>query len=116
MPSRADNSSAVLTTQQQLEPASNLTERNYQPSLADEARDWYYGTEELLDALPRVWTRSLLYLILGFAGIILPWSMLSKVDETGSARGRIEPKGSAQRLDAAVPGNITSVKSTSTPK
>ncbi|BAY33202.1 HlyD family secretion protein [Nostoc carneum NIES-2107] len=110
MPSRFENSSAILTTQQQLEPASNLTERNYQPSLADEARDWYYGTEELLDALPRIWTRSLLYLILGFAGIVLPWSMLSKVDETGAARGRIEPKGSAQRLDASVPGNITSVK------
>ncbi|BAY08134.1 HlyD family efflux transporter periplasmic adaptor subunit [Calothrix sp. NIES-2098] len=112
MPNRSDNALAFLTTpqQQQLESASDLTERNYQPKLEDEATDWYYGTEELLDALPRVWTRSLLYLILGFAGIVLPWSMLSKVDETGIARGRIEPKGSAQRLDAAVPGNITSVK------
>lgn len=109
MPNQSYNSS-VLTRPQQLESASNSPE-NYEQTLAENnATDWFYGTEELLDALPRVWTRSLLYLILGFTGIALPWSMLSKVDETGSARGRIEPKGSAQRLDAAVPGNIIAVK------
>lgn len=112
MPNNSENALAVITTPQQqpLESASNFRE-NYEHNLPEnDTRDWFYGTEELLDALPRVWTRSLLYLILGFAGIILPWSMLAKVDETGTARGRIEPKGSAQRLDAAVPGNITSVK------
>ena len=53
--------------------------------------DWSYVTKELLDALPQRWTRGLLYLILLFVGVALPWSMLSKVDETGIARGRLEP-------------------------
>jgi hemolysin D len=72
--------------------------------------DWSYGTQELLDGLPKVWTRSLLYMLMGFAVILLPWAMLSKVDETGSAKGRIEPKGSTDRIDSQVSGNVTAVK------
>lgn len=71
--------------------------------------DWSPLTQELIDTLPRVWTRGLLYLLVIFAAIILPWAMLSKVDETGSARGRLEPKGATQRLDAPVPGTVTKV-------
>ncbi|BAZ26358.1 HlyD family secretion protein [Kalymmatonema gypsitolerans NIES-4073] len=75
-----------------------------------EENDWFFGTEELLDALPKVWTRSLLYVLIAFAAIILPWAMLSKVDETGSARGRIEPKGATQKLDSPVGGGVTVVR------
>jgi HlyD family secretion protein len=32
-------------------------------------------------------------LLIAFVAIALPWGMLSKVDETGSARGRLEPQG-----------------------
>jgi HlyD family secretion protein len=49
------------------------------------------------------------YLLVVFAAIVLPWAMLSKVDETGNARGRLEPKGATQRLDAPVPGTVTKV-------
>ncbi|MEH2438569.1 MAG: HlyD family efflux transporter periplasmic adaptor subunit [Nostoc sp.] len=76
----------------------------------NKAQDWHYGTEELLDALPRLWTRSLLYVLFGFIAIALPWSMLSKVDETGNARGRIEPKGATQKLDTPASGSITFVR------
>lgn len=72
-------------------------------------RDWSYATQELLDALPRVWTRGLLYLLVVFAAIILPWATLSKVDETGSARGRLEPKGKTIRLDAPVAGKVAAI-------
>jgi hemolysin D len=75
-----------------------------------EAKDWFYGTEELLDALPRLWARSVLYVMLGFAVIVLPWSMLSRVDETGSARGRMEPKGATQKLDSLSGGSVTAVR------
>jgi HlyD family secretion protein len=71
--------------------------------------DWSPLTQELIDTLPRVWTRGLLYFLVIFAVIVLPWSMLSKVDETGSARGRLEPKGTTQRLDAPVSGTVTKV-------
>ncbi|MBE9033564.1 HlyD family efflux transporter periplasmic adaptor subunit [aff. Roholtiella sp. LEGE 12411] len=74
-----------------------------------QSNDWFYGTEELLDALPKAWTRSMLYLLISFAAIVLPWSMLSKVDETGNARGRMEPNGATQRLDSPVTGSVTTV-------
>ncbi|GAA6619435.1 HlyD family type I secretion periplasmic adaptor subunit [Scytonema sp. NUACC26] len=76
----------------------------------EDANDWFYVTEELLDAVPKRWTRSLLYMLVVFSAIALPWVMFSKVDETGSARGRIEPLGAAQRLDTQVSGSVTAVK------
>ncbi len=73
------------------------------------ANDWFYGTEELLDALPRAWTRSLLYFLIIFIGLVLPWSMLSKIDETGAARGKLQPKGTTQRLDSQASGAVINV-------
>jgi hemolysin D len=74
------------------------------------ADDWSPWTQEVIDTLPRVWTRGLLYLLVVFAGIVLPWSMLSKVDETGSARGRLEPKGQTIDLDAPVGGTVAAIQ------
>ena len=87
---------------------NNPVEENH--AVAANSHNWYYGTEELLDALPTRWTRSLLYFLVIFSAIVLPWTMLSQVDETGNARGRIEPLGETQRLDTPVGGNIIAVK------
>ena len=72
--------------------------------------EWSSLTKDLIDTLPRVWSRGLLYFLVVFAGIILPWSMLFKVDETGSSRGRLEPKGSIQKLDTVASGTVSAVK------
>jgi len=64
----------------------------------------------LIDTLPQVWTRGLLYLLVVVAGIVLPWAMLCKVDETGSARGRLEPLGFTMKLDAPVAGTVSAIK------
>ncbi|MEM8780366.1 MAG: HlyD family efflux transporter periplasmic adaptor subunit, partial [Cyanobacteria bacterium P01_G01_bin.49] len=72
--------------------------------------DWSSQTKELMDHLPRVWTRGLLYFLVIFAAIALPWSMLSKVDETGTARGRLEPSGKTFILDAPVAGTVAAIK------
>jgi hemolysin D len=71
--------------------------------------DWTGSTKELLDTLPQVWTRGLLYVVLIFTAIVLPWSMLSQVDITGVARGRLEPKGKTIRLDAQVSGTVAAI-------
>ncbi|WP_084554925.1 HlyD family efflux transporter periplasmic adaptor subunit [[Phormidium ambiguum] IAM M-71] len=71
--------------------------------------DWSSLTKELIDTLPRVWTRGLLYFLILFAGIVLPWATLSKVDETGSARGRLEPQGQVFKVDAPVIGTVAKV-------
>ncbi|PAX55879.1 HlyD family efflux transporter periplasmic adaptor subunit [Brunnivagina elsteri] len=100
--------------------SSDRTQPYHQASVAKEIQqplerveseqDLFPGTEELLDALPKVWTRGLLYTLLGFLLLALPWSVYAKIDETGSARGRIEPKGATQKLDTEVGGTVTAVK------
>lgn len=71
--------------------------------------DWSSLTQELLDTLPRLWTRGLLYFLVLFLAIALPWAMFSKVDETGTARGRLEPKGRTIKLDAPVTETVAAV-------
>jgi hemolysin D len=71
---------------------------------------WSDSTQELLDSLPKVWIRGILYLLVAFTAIALPWAMFSQVDETGVARGRLEPKGATIRLDAQTAGTVTDVR------
>jgi HlyD family secretion protein len=77
------------------------------PSASD---DWSFLTKESIDTLPRIWTRGLLYFLVVFVAIALPWAMLAKVDETGNARGRLEPKGQTFKLDAPVVGTVADIK------
>ncbi|MEA5603414.1 HlyD family efflux transporter periplasmic adaptor subunit [Nostoc sp. UHCC 0252] len=72
--------------------------------------DWSEITKESLDSFPQVWTRGLLYFLVVFVSIILPWAMLSKVDETGTARGKTEPKEKTVKLDAAVDGTVAEIR------
>lgn len=72
--------------------------------------DWTEITQEMLDSLPQRWSRSLIYLLVGFGAIVIPWAFLSEVDEVGSAKGRFEPKGKTVRLDATIGGKVSSVK------
>jgi hemolysin D len=72
--------------------------------------DWTDITQEMLDNLPQRWSRSLIYLLVGFGTIVIPWAFLSEVDEVGTAKGRFEPKGKTVRLDATIGGKVSSVK------
>ncbi|MEQ8756499.1 MAG: HlyD family efflux transporter periplasmic adaptor subunit [Coleofasciculus sp. G1-WW12-02] len=92
-----------MPTQRQEEELTAST-----PAIATD--DWSFATKELLDTLPQVWTRGLLYFLVVFVSIVLPWAILFKVDETGTAKGRLEPKGKTVRLDAAVAGTVKEIK------
>lgn len=72
--------------------------------------DWSDATQELVDTLPQTWTRGLLYFLAIFVAIVLPWAMLYSVDETGTARGRLEPQNATQRLDAPAAGTVIAVR------
>ncbi|MBH8555020.1 HlyD family efflux transporter periplasmic adaptor subunit [Nostocaceae cyanobacterium CENA357] len=72
--------------------------------------NWSDVTKESLDGLPQVWTRGLLYFLVIFVSIFLPWAILSKVDETGTAIGRAEPQEKTVKLDAAVAGTIAEIR------
>lgn len=67
---------------------------------ATPGNDWSYATEELLEALPRPWTRGLLYVLMIFVAIALPWSMLYEIEITGIARGRLEPEEETTKVEA----------------
>ncbi|MGM3304821.1 HlyD family efflux transporter periplasmic adaptor subunit [Anabaena sp. WFMT] len=108
MPQSTYNSSSTLVLPEQAQ--SSLSQNGTQ--IVNKEKDWFYGTEELLDALPKAWTRSMLYLLVSFATIALPWTMFSQVDETGNAIGRIEPKGATQKLDSVVTGSVIAVNVT----
>jgi hemolysin D len=72
--------------------------------------DWSVATKDLLDTLPRPWTRGLFYCLVFFTAIILPWSILTKVDETGVARGKLEPKAKTIELDAPIGGKVMALQ------
>jgi HlyD family secretion protein len=91
-------------------PNSTHSEKEKPPDLLAQTDDWSYATKELLDTLPRVWTRGLLYVLVAFVGIALPWAMFSQIDEIGTARGRLEPKGKTIKLDAPVAATVVAVK------
>ncbi|MBE9011418.1 biotin/lipoyl-binding protein, partial [Pseudanabaenaceae cyanobacterium LEGE 13415] len=84
----------------------NLSQLPFDSSI----EDWSDTTQEAIESLPQGWTRSLMYLIVGFGAIVLPWAMIAQVDEVGTAKGRLEPKGKTIRLDAAVSGTVAAVK------
>jgi hemolysin D len=76
----------------------------------DSTDEWSNITQENLNTLPKVWTRGLLYILIALTLAVLPWAMFSNVDEVGSAKGRLEPKGKTLRLDAAVSGTIARIR------
>ena len=90
-------------------PYEEDTKEQSSTEVVDDSEKLFYGTEELLDALPKVWSRSLLYVFVGFIGVGIPFSMVATVDETGSARGRIEPLGATRKLDSIAGGRVSAV-------
>lgn len=97
------SSSIVLEDSPAFDSSPSL---NQEPEIGEE---WSSVTEESINTMPRVWTRGLLYLLTIFTAIVLPWSMLSKVDEVGSASGKLEPKGKTVGLDAPVAGEVAQI-------
>lgn len=91
-------------------PYEEDTKQQSSSEVVEDSAKLHYGTEELLDALPKVWSRSLIYVFVGFLAVGIPWSMVATVDETGSARGRIEPLGSIRKIDSIAGGNVAAVK------
>lgn len=71
--------------------------------------DWSSVTAELVDELPKAWTRGLLYVLIAFLSFFLPWSIFYQVEETGTARGRLEFKGNTVKQESDLSGAVTVV-------
>ncbi len=75
-----------------------------------ETEDWAESTRETINTIPQVSLRAILYVLLLLAGVLVPWAIMAKVDEIGTARGRLEPKGKIVRLDAPISGTVMSIE------
>jgi hemolysin D len=71
--------------------------------------DWSPDIATALNTSPQVWTRGLLYILIALIVVILPWSTLTKIDETGTARGKVEPKDNSVKLDSSVVGTVSKI-------
>lgn len=111
MPHPLSNNSA-LSKEEDRENQNHLQEVNTNTQSKSETSDGdlHYATEELLDGLPKLWTKGVLYALIGFVLLGLPWATISKIDETGTARGRIQPKGATRKLDTKAGGSVKVVK------
>jgi len=111
MPNTSNSFAGFELNSEELETLSNQGEfSNSTNGKVTHTDDWSDVTNELLDTLPKTWTRGLLYFLVIFVAIVLPWSMLYKVDETGSARGRLELKGDTVKREADIQGSVAVVK------
>ncbi len=72
--------------------------------------DWSDSAKELIDMMPLPWTRGLLYLLVLFLGISIPWACLYRMDEIGIARGRLEAKGYTLKREADIEGSVAVLK------
>ena len=54
------------------------TEKQLSKSSVD---NWSTRTKDLLDTLPRVWTRGLAFMLIFLAGVLIPWISMSRVGE-----------------------------------
>jgi len=72
--------------------------------------DWCDETEEFLDASPSPWTSRLLWLLIIFFAVALPWSYFSKVEETGTAKGQLEPNSGTTKVEAPLSGRFAGVE------
>jgi hemolysin D len=93
-----------------IEP-SNYIVSGFDPSRINlTIQDWSDSAKEAMEDLPQVWTRGLLYFLMASTSTVLPWAMLTNVDETGAGRGRLETQGSFDRLEAATSGAVVAVR------
>jgi hemolysin D len=89
-------------------PSASITNINNITNITRQS--WAFATQELMDALPNVWSRGLLYVLLILVATVLPWAMLSQVDETGSARGQLTPKAATVDIAAPTAGTVVAVR------
>ena len=76
-----------------------------EPSL----QEWTDVTQDLVNTLPQVWSRGLVYVFLLFVVGLIPWSYFTRLDEVVVTQGTLAPKGQTIRLDAPVEAKVINI-------
>jgi hemolysin D len=124
IPDNSDPLSASVEASVQAEDLPTPTEQLYQDKLDEDIpsqftfttrstpsklSDWSESATELIDTVPLPWTRGLLYVLVAFLGISIPWACLYEMNEIGTARGRLEYRGNI-KLEADIEGSVAVMK------
>jgi hemolysin D len=72
--------------------------------------DWSGAAKEVIDGVPLPWTRGLFYCLLAFLGVFIPWASFFRMDEIGTAKGRLELIGDTIKREANVDGSVVVTK------
>jgi hemolysin D len=78
-------------------------------STLNKLNDWSESATELINTVPLPWTRGLLYVLVAFLGVSIPWACLYQMNEIGTARGRLEYRGNI-KLEADIEGSVAVIK------
>jgi hemolysin D len=72
--------------------------------------DWSTAAKEVIDGVPLPWTRGLFYFLLAFVGIAIPWASFFRMDEIGTAQGRLELIGDTIKRESSVEESVAVTK------
>lgn len=86
------------------------TERGSNLIIVETNHDWSNAAKDLIDPMPRPWARGLLYFLVVFLSIFIPWACLYRMDEIGTARGRLESKGNTIKRESDLEGSVAVLK------
>lgn len=98
----------VLTPEVEIVP-QNLLDEPTEITESKTESDWAESTRENINTLPRVSLRAILYAFLILLAGVIPWMMFAKVDEIGTAIGKLEPKGRVVELDSPANGTVVEI-------
>ncbi|MCM1983954.1 response regulator [Lyngbya confervoides] len=70
---------------------------------------WTDVTQDLVNTLPQVWSRGLIYALFLFLLGLIPWSYWTRIDEVVTTQGVLQPQGQTIRLDAPVEAKVINV-------
>jgi hemolysin D len=76
----------------------------------DSKHDWSNSAKQLIDTMPRPLARGSLYFLVAFLAITIPWACFYRMDEIGTARGRLESKGNTIKRESDLEGSVAVLK------
>ncbi|PSB01199.1 HlyD family efflux transporter periplasmic adaptor subunit [Merismopedia glauca] len=78
--------------------------------IESDRQDWSEATQDLLDALPPIWTRGLVYLLIIVTGITFAWGSFFKMQQTVTLSGEILPQEALVKIDTPVTAKVEKVQ------
>jgi hemolysin D len=94
---------------EKIEAKSNLEAKSNIVAF-ESKHDWSNSAKQLIDTMPRPWARGLLYFLVAFLAVTIPWACLYRMDEIGTARGRLEAKGNTIKRESDLEGSVAVLK------